>query len=68
MNAIVVYVASELLSEFLDATSLHQVIYTRFFVPVASAANASLLWALAFTALMYLLSYVMYRRGWFVRI
>jgi len=68
MNAIAVYVASELLSEFLDATSLHSVIYTRFFAPVASAANASLLWALAFTALMYLISYVMYRRGWFVRI
>jgi predicted acyltransferase len=68
MNAIVVYVASELLSEFLDATSLHRVIYIRFFAPAASAANASLLWALAFTALMYMLSYVMYRRGWFVRI
>ena len=68
MNAIVVYVASELLSEFLDATSLHAVIYNRFFVPLASPANASLLWALAFTALMYLLSYVMYRRSWFVRI
>lgn len=68
MNAITVYVASELVSEFLDATSLHPVIYTHFFVPLASGANASLLWALAFTALMYLISYVMYRRRWFVRI
>lgn len=68
MNAIVVYVASEFLSELLDGTSLHQVIYNKFFVPLASPLNASLLWALAFTALMYLVSYVMYRRRWFVRI
>ncbi|MFL6448734.1 MAG: acyltransferase family protein [Bryobacteraceae bacterium] len=68
MNAIVVYVASELLAEFLDATSLKVAIYNKFFVPLASPVNASLLWALAFTALMYLISYVMYRRGWFVRI
>lgn len=68
MNAIVVYVASEFLSEFLDATALHQVIYNKFFVPLTSPLNASLLWALAFTALMYLISYVMYRQGWFVRI
>ncbi len=50
MNAIVVYVASEFLSEFLDATSLHEVIYNKFFVPLASPVNASLLWAVAFTA------------------
>lgn len=68
MNAIVVYIASEFLSEFLDATSLHEAIYQKFFVPLASPVNASLLWALAFTALMYFISYVMYRRGWFVRI
>jgi predicted acyltransferase len=68
MNAITVYVASELVAEFLDATSLHAAIYNKFFFPLASPVNASLLWALAFTALMYLISYVMYRRGWFVRI
>ncbi|HLH03480.1 MAG TPA: heparan-alpha-glucosaminide N-acetyltransferase domain-containing protein [Bryobacteraceae bacterium] len=68
MNAIVVYVASEFLSELLDGTSLHDVIYARYFAPLASPENASLLWALAFTGLMYLLSYGMYRRGWFVRI
>jgi predicted acyltransferase len=68
MNAIVVYVASEFLAEFLNGTSLHKGIYNRFFVSIALPVNASLLWALAFTALMYLLSYVMYRRRWFVRI
>ena len=68
MNSITVYVASEFLSEFLDGTPLHAVIYNKFFVPLASPVNASLLWALTFTALMYLLSYCMYRRGWFLRI
>lgn len=68
MNAIAVYLASEFLVEFLDATSLHRILYTRFFAPLASPMNASLLWALTFTALMYLLAYLMYRRHWFIRI
>ncbi len=68
MNAIVVYLASEFLAEFLDGTHLHQVIYSRFFAPLTSPVNASLLWALAFTALMYLVAYFLYRMRWFVRI
>jgi predicted acyltransferase len=68
MNAITVYIASELVSELLHATSLHAVLYNKFFVPLGSAPNTSLLWALAFTVLMYFLSYVMYRCGWFIRI
>ncbi len=68
MNAIAIYLASEFFAEFLDATSLHQRIYTSFFTPLASPLNASLLWALSFTALMYLIAYAMYRRRWFVRI
>jgi predicted acyltransferase len=68
MNAIVVYLASEFLSEILDNAGMHDVLYSRVFAPLASPMNASLLWALAFTALMYLLAWFMYRRGWFVRI
>jgi predicted acyltransferase len=68
MNAITVYLASEFLSEFLDATSLHRTIYSRFFAPIASPMNASLLWALSFTLLMYLLAWFLYRRRWFLRI
>ncbi len=68
MNAITIYMASEFLSEFLDATNLHDHIYNRVFAPLASPVNASLLWALAFTALMYLLAYLLYRRRWFFRI
>jgi predicted acyltransferase len=68
MNAIVVYVASEFLAEFLDGAGLHGVIYNKIFAPIASPLNASLLWALAFTALMYLLAWFMYRRRWFVKV
>jgi predicted acyltransferase len=68
MNAITVYLASEFLAEFLDATGLHESLYKRFFAPIASPMNASLLWALSFVALMYLLAWFLYRRRWFLRI
>jgi predicted acyltransferase len=68
MNAIAVYMASELLSEFLDHMGFHKWIYGTFFAPLASPYNASLLWALAYTLLMYLLAYGMYRRKWFLKV
>ncbi len=68
MNAIVVYLASEFLAEILDGTGLHDALYDRFFAPLASPMNASLLWALAYTGLMYLLAWFLYKRRWFVRI
>jgi predicted acyltransferase len=77
MNAITVYLASELLDEVFDAIhwtangqaiNLHQWIYWTVFAPLASPMNASLLFAVAYTLVMYALAYVMYRRGWFVRI
>ena len=73
MNSIAVYLASEVLSEVLDdihvgGASLHDVIYDRFYAPIASVNNASLLWALSFVLVMYLLAYGLYRRGWFWRI
>jgi predicted acyltransferase len=68
MNAITVYLASEFLAEFLDATGLHESLYHGFFAPIASPMNASLLWALSLVALMYLLAWFLYRRRWFLRI
>jgi predicted acyltransferase len=68
MNAITVYLASEFLAEFLDAYGLHESWYSRFFAPYASPMNASLLWALSFTFLMFLLAWFLYRRRWFLRI
>ena len=74
MNSIAVYLASEVLSEFLDdihtssGASLHALIYNRFYAPFASVENASLLWALSFVLLMYLLAYALYKKGIFWRI
>ena len=68
MNAITVYLASEFFSELLDGMGWHDRLYDTLFAPLASPANASLLWALAFTALMYLLAWLLYRRRWFIRL
>jgi len=75
MNSIAVYLASEVLAELLDdihigreGASLHDLLYNGFFAPLASVENASLLWALAFTLLMYLWAYFLYKKSWFWRI
>jgi predicted acyltransferase len=66
-NAITLYLASEFGAEILDMTSLHGRIYT-FFLAVASPINASLLFSVAFLLSIYLIGYLMYRRGWFPRV
>ncbi len=73
MNAIALYMVSEGLAEFLDAVrvgplTLQQSIYRGWFVPLASPANASLLYSLSFVAVIYLVAYFLYRRGWFLRV
>ncbi len=68
LNAIAVYMASELVAEALDATNLHEWLYNHLFAWYASPVNASLLFAIAYTLLMYLVAYGMYRRGWFLRV
>jgi predicted acyltransferase len=68
MNAITVYMASELLDEAFGATGLHEWLYVHVFLAMASPINASLLYAMAYVLLMYGIAYVMYRRGWFLRV
>jgi predicted acyltransferase len=77
MNAIAVYLASEFLDEALSAVhwtagghavTLHEWLYNSLFAPLASPPNASLLFAIAYVLLMYLLAYGMYRKGWFWRV
>jgi predicted acyltransferase len=77
MNAIAVYMVSELLDVTLSAirwgsgasaTSLRLWLYQTVFAPLASAINASLLYALCYTLLLYLVAYAMYRRNWFWRV
>jgi predicted acyltransferase len=68
MNAITVYMISELLESALGALHLRTRIYETIFAPLASPINASLLFAVSYTLLMYLIAYIMYRRSWFLRV
>jgi predicted acyltransferase len=60
--------ASELLEEVFEATGFHAWVYRTVFLPLDSPYNASLLYALAYVLLMWLIAYGMYRRGWFWRV
>ena len=77
MNAITVYLVSELLEVLLNAVhfsagghtiTVREWLFETLFAPLASPVNASLLYAIAYTLLMYAVAYVMYRRRWFVRV
>ena len=77
MNAITVYLVSELLEVLLNTVHFssggHIVtardwLFDSLFAPLASPINASLLYAIAYTLLMYAIAYVMYRRRWFIRV
>jgi predicted acyltransferase len=75
MNAIAVYMASELVEEALrlihlggaPRLSLHQWIYQSFFAPLASPLNASLAYASCYVLAMYAIAYGMYRKRWFLK-
>ena len=76
MNAIAVYMASELVETAFsmihpDAAnprlSLHGWFYQNLFASWASPMNASLLYAIAYVLLMYLIAYGMYKKRWFLR-
>ena len=77
MNAITVYMISELLDEVLGAIqwgagtatiTLRSWLFHSLFTPIASPYNAALLYAISYTLLLWLVAYGMYRRGWFWRI
>jgi predicted acyltransferase len=66
LNSIAIYMASELVDEFFDATGVHHAVY-QMFTAVASPVNASLLYAISYVGLMFAIAYGMYRKKWFVR-
>ena len=77
MNAIAVYMASELLDVILNVIrwgpgpvqmSLRVWIYQTLFAPLASPINASLLYAIAYVLLIYAIAYGMYRKKWFLKV
>jgi len=78
MNAITVYVLAGLLSKLLSFIKVVGVdgseitagkwVYEHIYAPLASPVNASLLYALTYVAIMYGISWFMYRMKWFVRV
>lgn len=77
MNAITVFVLSGLLGRLIveirvpgaeaKSVALKTWLYQNLFVPLASPVNASLLWAIMWVLLLYVVAWVMYRRKWFVK-
>ena len=73
MNAITVYVLAGVLARLLGLipagdASLQRWIFLHVFAPLASPMNASLLYALAFVAVMYVAAWFLFRRRWFIRV
>jgi predicted acyltransferase len=74
MNAIAAYVFAEMISHWLDhvhisaGLSWQEFIYQRTFAPLASPANASLLYALLYVLGCWAVMYVLYRKGIFLKI
>ena len=75
MNSLVLYSLSELfiivfrvihVPQAGQSVSLQIVFYQAVFAPLMSPKNASLLWALFFLGVYYLIAWGMYRKKWFV--
>ena len=75
MNSLVLYSLSEIFIIIFrvirvphagQSTSLQVVFYQSVFAPLMSPKNASLLWALFFLGVLYVIAWAMYRRKWFV--
>ena len=78
MNAILIYLASEFVDEALGWVHwtgaggtrivLRRWLYDHLFAGLATPYNASLLYAVAYVLIMFLLAWFLYRRRWFVRV
>jgi predicted acyltransferase len=78
VNALALYVLSGLFARILgllrftsedgSQTSLRALIWQNVFLPLASPANASLLFALAHVLLFFCVAWWMYRKNWIVRV
>lgn len=68
MNAIAIYLISEAGEIALSELGWKRWIYEHVFLSMASPINASLLYAVAYTLLMFGVSWVLWRRGLFFRV
>jgi predicted acyltransferase len=72
MNAIAVYILAGAVARLtgiikIGNASLQQVIYRSVFSPLAGPYTASMLYGVAFSFMMFLVAWFMYRRNWFLR-
>ena len=67
-NAIAIYMVSELVAETMNMLGWQKWLYANVFLGVASPVNASLLYALSYTLLMFGVAWGLYRKGWFLRV
>lgn len=73
MNAIAAFVLSGSLARILslwkiDSVSLQKIVYQNLYSGWMAPKNASLAFALSEVAIMYGICYLMYRRGWFLKL
>lgn len=73
MNALTIFVLSGLFARMLSLVragdgSLRSLVWRNVYAPIASPANASLLFALSHVALFWCVAWIMYRRNWIVRV
>jgi len=68
VNAIAVYMASELVDAALSELHWRGPIYSTLFGWIPSAYNASLAFAVAYMLVMWLIAWGLWRRGWIVRV
>ena len=68
MNSITISMISELLAEVFDAAGAKQAVSRTWLMQAVSPVNASLISAMAYTGLMFLIAWFMYRRRWIVRV
>lgn len=67
-NAVVLYVASELVSNVANDLGARDWLYRHLFVPWGGLHVGSLAYALAFVVLWWLVAYALWRRRWFVSV
>ncbi len=78
MNSIVAYAFSEILAKVLDAWAVHlatgevisaqEFLFRRFFAPLGSPPNASLIYSLAFVLVCWVVAWILYRKRIFIKI
>ncbi|MDA0987226.1 MAG: heparan-alpha-glucosaminide N-acetyltransferase domain-containing protein [Bacteroidetes bacterium] len=77
LNSILVFVLSGVIArlfslikitELESPISLHTFLYQKYFEPLASPINASLLWAISFLSTMYLVCWILWKKKIFLKI